>query len=76
MNYKGRIIIDTKVQQGKSVIRGTRVPVARIMAELAGGMTIEDVVSEYSITREDVAAALAYAADLLEADQFYPLAVG
>ncbi|MFO7773844.1 MAG: DUF433 domain-containing protein [Dehalococcoidia bacterium] len=56
-----RIIIDPKIQHGKPIIRGTRVPVARIIAELAGGMTEEEVVRQYEITEKDVAAALAYA---------------
>jgi uncharacterized protein (DUF433 family) len=71
-----RIIIDPKIQHGKPVIRGTRVPVARIIAELAGGMTREEVMREYEITAEDIAAALAYVADLVEADEFHPLPGG
>jgi uncharacterized protein (DUF433 family) len=73
MKVKGQIIIDPKIQHGKPVIRGTRVPVARIIAELAGGMTTEEVMREYEIGSEDVAAALAYAADLVEAHEFHPL---
>lgn len=73
MKARERIIIDPRIQHGKPVIRGTRVPVARIIAELAGGMTREDVMREYEVTKEDVAAALAYAADLVEADEFHPL---
>jgi uncharacterized protein (DUF433 family) len=38
-------------------------------------MTREEVMHEYEITAEDVAAALAYAADLVEADEFHPLPV-
>lgn len=76
MKTRQRIIIDPKIQHGKPVIRGTRVPVARIIAELAGGMPREEVVREYAITSEDVAAALAYAADLVEADEFHQLPVG
>lgn len=76
MKLKERVIIDPKIQHGKPVIRGTRVPVARIIAELAGGMTREEVMSEYEIRAEDVAAALAYAADLVEANEFHPLPVG
>lgn len=76
MKDRERIIIDPKIQHGKPVIRGTRVPVARIIAELAGGMTREEVMGEYEITAEDVAAALAYAADLVESDEFHPLPVG
>lgn len=71
-----RIVIDPKIQHGKPVIRGTRVPISRIIGGLAGGMTREVVMREYDIGEEDVAAALAYAADLVEADEFHPLPVG
>ena len=73
MKARERVIIDPKIQHGKPVIRGTRVPVARIIAELAGGMPREEVMREYEISAKDVAAALAYAADLVEADEFHPL---
>ncbi len=76
MKIKERIIIDPKIQHGKPVIRGTRVPIARIIAEMASGATGEEVMREYEITAQDVAAALAYAADLVEADEFHPLPVG
>ncbi|MBI2831255.1 MAG: DUF433 domain-containing protein [Chloroflexi bacterium] len=76
MKTKERIIVDPRIQHGKPVIRGTRVPIARVIAELAGGMTKEEVMQEYEITAEDVAAALAYAADLVEADEFHPLPTG
>ncbi len=76
MKVRARIIIDPRIQHGKPVIRGTRVPVARIIAELAGGMTREEVMREYEVSAEDVAAALAYAADLVEADEFHPLPAG
>ena len=76
MELRERIIIDPRIQHGKPVIRGTRVPVARVIAELAGGMTREEIMREYEITAEDVAAALAYAADLVEADEFHPLPAG
>ncbi len=73
MKVRERIVIDPKLQHGKPVIRGTRVPIARIIGGLAGGMTKEQVMHEYEITEEDVAAALGYAADLVEADEFHPL---
>ena len=76
MKIVERIVIDPRIQHGKPVIRGTRVPVARVIAELAGGMTREEVMREYDITAEDVAAALAYAADLVEADEFHALPKG
>ena len=68
-----RIVIDPVIQHGKPVIRGTRVPVARILGGLAGGMTPADVCQEYDISDDDLRAVLAYAATLIEADQFHPL---
>lgn len=70
-----RIVIDPEIQHGKPVIRGTRVPVARIVGGLAGGMTQAEIIREYEITAEDVRAALAYAAELIETEVFHPLPV-
>lgn len=68
-----RIVIDPEIQHGKPVIRGTRVPVARIVGGLAGGMTIEEITQEYGITEGDVRAALKYAGELIEYEEFHPL---
>ena len=70
-----RIIIDPEVQHGKPVIRGTRVPITRIVGGLAGGMTTEEIIQEYGITEEDVRAALAYTAELIDSEEFHPLPV-
>lgn len=68
-----RIQIDPRIQHGKPVIAGTRVPVARVLGALASGMRPEEVMSEYGLTEEDIRAALAFAAELVESEQFYPL---
>jgi uncharacterized protein (DUF433 family) len=68
-----RIFIDPEIQHGKPVIRGTRIPVTRIIGGLAGGMTREEIMREYEVTEEDIRAALSYAADLIEAEEFHPL---
>ena len=52
-----RIVIDLEIQHGKPVIRGTRVPVARIIDGLAAGMTNAEIVKEYEVTEEDIRAA-------------------
>lgn len=70
-----RIVIDPEVQHGKPVIRGTRVPISRIVGGLAGGMTTEEIMREYDITEEDVRAALAYVAELIDSEEFHPLPV-
>jgi uncharacterized protein (DUF433 family) len=60
-----RITVDEKVRFGRPIIQGTRVPVEIVVGKLAGGMTVEEVAEEYELTREDVLAALAYAARVL-----------
>lgn len=57
-----RIIVDEKIRFGKPVIQGTRVPIDLVVGKLAGGMSIEEVMEEYDLIREEVLAALAYAA--------------
>lgn len=68
-----RICIDPRIHHGKPVIRGTRVPVARLIGGLSGGMTPTEVCQEYSIDAADLQAALQYAVELIEAEQVYPL---
>jgi uncharacterized protein (DUF433 family) len=53
-----RIVIDPTTQHGKPVIRGTRVPITRIIGGLAGGMTKEEIMREYEVTQEDILATL------------------
>jgi len=69
MEIAPRISVDEKVRFGKPVITGTRVPVDLILGKLAGGMTYEEVMSEYEITREDILAVLDYAAKTLSSEE-------
>jgi uncharacterized protein (DUF433 family) len=57
-----RIVVDEEVRFGKPVIKGTRVPVELVVGKLAGGMTFEEVMKEYDLTKRDILAALDYAA--------------
>jgi uncharacterized protein (DUF433 family) len=70
-----RISIDPHVCHGKPVIRGTRVPAARVIGYLAGGMTIDDVQKDFDLAPEDVRAALDYAAELMNQEQHHALPV-
>ena len=45
------------------MIKGTRVPVDLVLGKLAGGMTYEEVMAEYELTRADILAALRYASE-------------
>ena len=68
-----RIVIDPGIQHGKPVIRGTRVPVTRIVGGLAGGMTFEEIQKEYGVTTEDVRAALEFANQIIEQEEHHAL---
>ena len=69
-----RIEIDPQIQHGRPVIKGTRVPVVRILGCLAEGMTLEQAAETYNVKVEDAAAALEYAAKLVEKAQQRPVA--
>ncbi len=70
-----RIVIDPRIQHGKPIIRGTRVPIARFVGGLADGMTIQELMREYDVEEQDVFAALSYATELIETEVFHPLPV-
>jgi uncharacterized protein (DUF433 family) len=74
MEIAPRISVDEKIRFGKPVISGTRVPVDLIIGKLAGGMTYEEVIAEYEITREDILAALDYAATILSREEIKAVA--
>ena len=61
-----RIEINPRVMLGKPVIRGTRVPVELLLRKLGEGSTEEDLLEGYPhLKREDIHAAIAYAADVV-----------
>jgi uncharacterized protein (DUF433 family) len=47
---------------GASVLRNTRMPVSVIFENLEYGATIEDIIEDYNVTREEVQAVLEFAA--------------
>ncbi|MGZ3640120.1 MAG: DUF433 domain-containing protein [Ktedonobacterales bacterium] len=58
-----RITIDPAINHGKPIIRGLRYPVEVLLELLSSGMTIDEILADYAdLEREDVLAALAYAA--------------
>lgn len=63
------ISINETIRFGKPTISGTRVPVDLILGKLANGMTYEEVMAEYEITRENVLAVLNYAAITLSNEE-------
>ena len=67
MNWRQHISVDPTVCHGKACVRGTRIPVAVVLANLAEGNTVEQIIAEYpSLTEQTIRAAIAYAADLAQ----------
>jgi len=67
--WQDRVVITPHIHHGDPCIKGTRIPVAVIVGSLADGMTPEEVLREYpQLTREDIQAALAYAAEALHGE--------
>ena len=56
------ISIDAHVRFGKPCIKGTRIDVASVLDYLAAGESSETIQDEYGLTREQILAALRYAA--------------
>jgi uncharacterized protein (DUF433 family) len=66
----GRIEVNPEICGGKPVIRGTRIMVRNILGMVAGGYTVDRILAAYpDLTREDVSAALEYAAQVVDEDQ-------
>ncbi|HVA60872.1 MAG TPA: DUF433 domain-containing protein [Mycobacteriales bacterium] len=58
-----RISVDHRIMGGVPCIRGTRIPVATVVAMVAEGMAREEILTEYpQLTGEDLQDALRYAA--------------
>jgi uncharacterized protein (DUF433 family) len=65
MDWRQHISVDPQVMHGTACITGTRIPVSVVLDNLASGMTSDELRIEYpSLTRDSIAAALAYAAEL------------
>ena len=60
MNWHDYITVNPAVLHGKACIRGTRVPVAVVLANLADGLSASEIIRSYpSLTPEGIQAALA-----------------
>ena len=70
-----RITIDPNLCHGKPCIRGLRYPVENVLEWLAGGMSVDEILADYEdLTREDILAALAFAARMAHTKRIEPLA--
>ena len=64
MDYSTIITIEPGKRSGKPCIRGLRITVQDILEYLAGGMSEDEILQDFSeLTRDDIKACLAFAAD-------------
>lgn len=65
MDWRERIATDPGVCHGQACIKGTRIPVAVVLDNLAAGLGAEEIIASYPpLSVDDVRAATAYAAEL------------
>ncbi len=70
-----RITVNPDVMVGKPTIRGLRITVEQILRAMAAGISEEELLREYpDMEKNDFRAVLAYALDLVDQEQVYPVA--
>ena len=63
MNYQDRIVRDPQIVGGEPVLKGARVTLMTVLASLAEGATIAEILADFpTLADEDVRAAIAFAA--------------
>jgi uncharacterized protein (DUF433 family) len=68
------IVADPEILGGKPIIAGTRISVEHVLGQLGRGAGVDDLVREHGLTREDVLAALRFAAAHVARDTVLPAA--
>jgi uncharacterized protein (DUF433 family) len=65
MEWRNRISTDPAICHGKACIKGTRIMVSVVLDNLAAGQSLNDILRLYpTLHKDDVTAAIAYAAEL------------
>ena len=65
MDWRDRITVDPQICHGQACLRGTRIMVSVVLDNLAAGLDVPEILASYpTLTREDIQAAVAYAAEL------------
>jgi uncharacterized protein (DUF433 family) len=69
MDYSKHFVRDPKICGGEPVIKGTRVTLKTILASLADGASLEEILEDFpTLSAADVRAAIAFAATSAEED--------
>jgi uncharacterized protein (DUF433 family) len=75
-NINKYIEINPKIMMGKPIIKGTRITVEQILEQLSVSNSIEEVFQSHPhLSKDQVHAALAFAAESIRGDEIYPIAI-
>ena len=71
MNYRDRIVIDSKIHFGKPCVAGTRIPVENVLELIQEGIPFSEIIKTYypDLELEDVKACAHYATALVRAEE-------
>jgi uncharacterized protein (DUF433 family) len=74
MKWRDRIVTDAEFHHGEPCIKGTRVPVSVIVGSIADGDTPQRIIDAWpQLTRDDIKAALKFAAEAVNTADFVQL---
>jgi uncharacterized protein (DUF433 family) len=77
MDYATHLVRDPAICGGETIFRGTRVLLRAVLADLADGASIQDVLRDFpSLSEEHVRAAIAFAAAAARDDMPVPAIAG
>lgn len=69
VDYRKHIVRNPRICGGEPTIKGTRVLLRTILASLASGDTVEEIMKDFpTLTEEDMRAVIAFAAATTEED--------
>jgi len=73
MDITKHIEVNPKIMMGKPVVKGTRITVESILEKLSAGETEDDIIVAHPhLTKENIKAALLFAAQSLKGENIYP----
>jgi len=77
MDYAAHFVRDPAVCGGETVFRGTRILLRVVLADLADGASVTEILADFpSLTEQQVRAAIAFAAAAARDDMPIPAVVG
>lgn len=77
MDYAAHFVRDPAICGGETVFRGTRVLLRAVLADLADGASVSEILADFpSLSEQQVRAAIAFAAAAARDDMPLPAVVG